>query len=74
MLMRTALFWGITQRRVVILYQHFGTTYRSHLQGSRSPFLDFLTLEDGTHTLSQNVGKGLPLNAALYPRRVQFSM
>jgi hypothetical protein len=24
-------------------------------------FLDFLTLEDGTHTLSQNIGKGLPL-------------
>jgi hypothetical protein len=25
---------------------------------------DFLTLEDGTNTLSRNVGKGLPLNAA----------
>jgi hypothetical protein len=34
---RSALFWDITQRRVVILYQRFGTTYRSHLQGSRSP-------------------------------------
>jgi hypothetical protein len=27
-------------------------------------FLDFLTLEDGTDTLSRNVGKGLPLDAA----------
>jgi hypothetical protein len=27
-------------------------------------FLDFLTLEDGTDTLSRNVGKELPLNAA----------
>ena len=27
-------------------------------------FFDFLTLEDGTDTLSRNVGKGLPLNAA----------
>jgi hypothetical protein len=27
-------------------------------------FLDFLNLEDGTDTLSQNVGKGLPLDAA----------
>jgi hypothetical protein len=26
--------------------------------------LEFLTLEDGTDTLSQNVGKGLPLDAA----------
>jgi hypothetical protein len=39
MLMRTALFWGVTQRRVVILCRRFGTTYRSHLQGSISPFL-----------------------------------
>jgi hypothetical protein len=31
MLMRSALFWGITQRRVVILYRRFGTTYRSRL-------------------------------------------
>jgi hypothetical protein len=29
------LFWDITWRRVVIVYQHFGTTYQSHLQGSR---------------------------------------
>jgi hypothetical protein len=39
----------------------------------KSLFLDFLTLEDGTHTLSRNVGKGLPLDAALYPRRAQIS-
>jgi hypothetical protein len=25
---------------------------------------EFLTLEDGTDTLSQNVGKGLPFNTA----------
>jgi hypothetical protein len=35
MLMRSALFWGVTQRQVVILYRRFGTTYRSHLQRSR---------------------------------------
>ena len=34
--LRSALFWDITKRRVVILYRRFGTTYRSHLQGSRS--------------------------------------
>jgi hypothetical protein len=31
--MRTALFWNITQRVVVISHRLFGTTYRSHLQG-----------------------------------------
>jgi hypothetical protein len=30
-----------------------------------SAFLDFLTLEDGTDTLSRNVGKGLALDAAI---------
>jgi hypothetical protein len=35
--------------------------------------LDFLTLEDGTDTLSRNVGKGLPLDVALYSRRAQIS-
>jgi hypothetical protein len=33
MLMRSALFWDITQRRVVILYRRFGTTYRPHFKG-----------------------------------------
>jgi len=35
--MRTALFWVITQRIVVIFYRRFGTTYRYHLQGSTIP-------------------------------------
>jgi hypothetical protein len=39
--MRTALFWVITQRAVVISYRRFGTIYRSHLQGTR-----FWTLEE----------------------------
>jgi hypothetical protein len=36
-------------------------------------FLDFLILEDGTDTLSRNVGKGLRLDAELYPRGAQIS-
>jgi hypothetical protein len=32
---RSALFCGIAQRRMIILYRRFGTTYRSHLLGSR---------------------------------------
>jgi hypothetical protein len=37
MLMRPAHILDITQRRVLILYRRFGTTYPSYLQGSRSP-------------------------------------
>jgi len=33
--MGTALFWAIKQRVAVIPYGRFGTTYRSHLHGSR---------------------------------------
>ena len=51
--MRTAFFWAITQRVVVIPYRRFGTTYRYYLQRSRIqeesplPFLDFLPLKMG---------------------------
>jgi hypothetical protein len=41
--LRSALLWDITQRRVVILYRRVGTTYRSHLKGSRSPFFSSWT-------------------------------
>jgi hypothetical protein len=33
--MKPAPFWDITRRSVVIVYRRFGTTYRSHLHGSR---------------------------------------
>jgi hypothetical protein len=72
-LMRCALVWGITQRRVVIIYSRFRTTYRSHLQGSRNSrrvaFLDFLTLEDGTDTLSRNVSKGITTWRCVTPQK-----
>ena len=50
-LLRTAIFWAVTQRVVVISYRIFGTTCRSRLQGS-------------TYRLSRNVGNILPLLAA----------
>jgi hypothetical protein len=59
MLMRSALFWGITRRRVLIVYGRFGTKYLSHLHRSR-----VLIREDGTDTLFRNVGKQLPYGAA----------
>jgi hypothetical protein len=46
---RSALFRDITQRRVVILYLRFGTTYRSHLQGSRSQEVNCDTLHNIKH-------------------------
>jgi hypothetical protein len=51
--MRSALFWDVTQRRVVILYRRFGPIFKGQE-----------VQEDGTDTLSRNVGKGLPLDAA----------
>jgi hypothetical protein len=54
--MRSSLFWDIAQHRLVVTYRRFGATYRSHPQGSSSPFfLDSLTLEDGTDTLPRSV-------------------
>jgi len=64
--LRTALFWAISQRVVLIPYRRFGTNYRSHLQGSK-------TLDDGTDSLSRNHGKELPLHSVKHPRNAQFS-
>ena len=65
---RSALFWDITQRRVVNVYRRFGTTYGSHFHGSRlrvvASLLGLLTREDGTYTFPRNVGKQLPHDAA----------
>jgi hypothetical protein len=61
----SALVWLITQRRMVILYLRFGTTYRSNLQGSRSPetsVKDYhLTLRNNPeqHTCRQHRGGNL---------------
>ena len=41
--LRSALFWNITLRRLVISYRRFGKTCRSHLQGSRSPRREKIT-------------------------------
>jgi len=60
--MRTAFFWVITQRG------DFLQTFRDNLSVP-SPRVknpkkgEFLTLDDGTDRLSQNVGKELPVLA-----------
>ena len=75
MKMRTALLGISLQREEEISDRRFGTIYRSPLQGLRilqNP-QGFLTSEDGTGKLSRNVGNKLPLLAAQYPIRAQFS-
>jgi len=37
LLLRSALFWDIRQRRVLFTYRRFGTTSQSHFQGWSSP-------------------------------------
>jgi hypothetical protein len=46
MLTRSALFWASTQRRVVILYWRFGTTYRSVFKGQEVQEVFLLALFD----------------------------
>jgi hypothetical protein len=49
---------------VVSGYWRFGTTYCPIFKGQEVQVLDFLTLEDGTDTLSWNFGKVLLLDTA----------
>ena len=61
--LKTTLFWALMQI-VVIPYRRFGTTCRSHLQGSKiqsiSFLLGFLTFDDRINRMSRNLGKELP--------------
>lgn len=66
MQMRSAFLCDLMQHRLVILYWCFGTACCSVF------CLDYLTLKDGTNTLSQNVGSKLPIYTAQDPRRVQI--
>jgi hypothetical protein len=50
-----------------------GPILKSQEIQEESFFLDFLTLEDETDRLHRNIGKELPLYAALYPRGAQIS-
>ena len=42
--MRSALFWVVTRRVVIISYRRFGTAYRSHLQGWRILFVKMVPI------------------------------
>jgi hypothetical protein len=58
--LRSALFWDVTQRWVVVLYHVSGLPIGPIFKGQEV----FLTFDDGTERLSRNVGTELPLNAA----------
>jgi hypothetical protein len=51
-----SLFWDVTQPTLADIYRRFGKTYRSCLQGQAVQEGNS-TLEDGTDSLSRNVGK-----------------
>jgi hypothetical protein len=50
--MRSAPYWQVTQRRMVIPYRRFGTTYRSRRQGSRNPRREDAVLWDVFDTVA----------------------
>jgi hypothetical protein len=65
--MSFALFWDITQRRVLIFTDVSAQDISSIFKGQEVRdilLLDSLTIQDGTDTLFRNVGKVLPLDAA----------
>jgi hypothetical protein len=70
--MRSALFWDITRRLVVLFTDVSGQRIGPIFTGQESEkerkkasnLLGLLTREDGTDTLSQIVGKQLPHDAA----------
>jgi hypothetical protein len=58
MLMRSALFWDITQRRVYAFTDVSGQCSGPKVKGQEvQEEKEFLTPEDGTDTLYRNVGK-----------------
>jgi hypothetical protein len=69
--MRSALFWDIIQRIVLIPYDVSGQTMG--LIFKLQKYWEFLSLEYGTNRLSRKVGKESPPYAAQYPRRAQIS-
>jgi len=51
--LRSSVFWDVTQRVLLVSYRCFGTTYWSHLQGSRRTMVLIVTILH--HVKSQNI-------------------
>jgi len=82
--LRSARFWNFAQRRMVVSYRRFDTTYRLHITVStsrRKPEIAHSTTlssfclcpEDWGSVFLQTLGYYLPMNADLHPRRTEYS-
>jgi len=68
-ILRFAMFWDLTQRRILVRYGHFGSTFPSHIQGSNS-LMDCLTFVDGTDRFSRSVGREFIVSSTEFPNRI----
>ena len=67
---RSALLWDITQRWVVVLYRRFGTSYRSHLQGSRTPNgLRYPCGKEPRYPITEGVGCALEVMCTFWRKK-----
>jgi hypothetical protein len=73
----TALFWDITGRHLVIVYRRFGTTYRSHVHGSRVGLLSNITAGNNvwsdTADVISHTRMALPMTAADSSRGLYYT-
>jgi hypothetical protein len=67
-MMRSALFWVVSQRVAINHYRRFGTSYG----GPIFNVLVLFTPKVDTDRFSRNVGKDLPLHATKQPGRAQI--
>jgi len=75
-LLRTAPIWVIMQQSSVISYWHFGTTYWSHLEGSKIQWfwvLDSWTLRVGPIGCPKTSVRNYHWSLRNKPRRAQLS-
>ena len=75
--LRTALFWAITQRVMIIPYGRFGTTHRSHFQVSRIQVLPLHAARQprrAQFSTSSQRKPGTTQNAEFTKRRHEFSI
>ena len=73
-MLRSALFWDFMQHRMVVCYRRFGTTYRSHLQGSSSLRRMLPTFRDNLSVPSSRASSPRTIYAASYPRLAHISL
>jgi hypothetical protein len=58
---KSALFWGLTHRRIVVPYGRFGTTYRFYIQGTEEMEPIGCTETSGHHRCAENKKSAQPV-------------